>query len=159
MSQISQLSVSLSLSLSLHQPSLPVIRPLPSLPQFPVPQQPNCCLDALVTKAHFYHFVFFIFSCTRHKQRNGNVHEKAWRTLFTLLALVRMWLWWLWFAALAFAVQTYATLHTLEPYSSHVETVRSVWSWSAEIFEEHTHTQIPCFYREMRQIFKINCKS
>ena len=46
-------------------------------------------------------------------------------------------------------------LHTLEPHSSHVATLRSVWSWSAEIFEAHTHRQthrqaeIPCFCREM----------
>ena len=46
-------------------------------------------------------------------------------------------------------VQTNLTSHTLEPNSSHVETFRSVWSWSAEIFEERTHTQIPCFYKEM----------
>ena len=54
-------------------------------------------------------------------------------------------------------VQTNATLHTLEQCSSHIETLRSVWSWSAEIFEAHihrqtdTHTQaeIPFFYREI----------
>ena len=38
-------------------------------------------------------------------------------------------------------VQTNATLHTLKPRSSHVENLRSVWSWSAEIFEAHTDTQ------------------
>ena len=55
------------------------------------------------------------------------------------------------------AVQTNVMLHTLEPCSSHVENLRSVWSWSAEMFEAHIHRQtdrqtdrqIPCFYREM----------
>ena len=60
-------------------------------------------------------------------------------------------------------VQTNPTLYTLKPRSSHVENLRSVWSWSAEIFESHTHThthrhrhthththtQISCFDREM----------
>ena len=49
--------------------------------------------------------------------------------------------------------QTNPTLHTLKPRSSHVENLRSVWSWSAEIFEAHkdrqTDRQISCFYREM----------
>ena len=38
-----------------------------------------------------------------------------------------------------FVVQTNPMLHTLKPRSSHVENLRSVWAWSAEIFEEHTH--------------------
>ena len=39
------------------------------------------------------------------------------------------------------AVQTNVMLHTLEPCSSHVENLRSVWSWSAEMFEAHIHRQ------------------
>ena len=52
-------------------------------------------------------------------------------------------------------IQTNATLHALGPSSSHVESLRSVWSWSVEIFEAHIHapahrqTEIPCFYREI----------
>ena len=37
-------------------------------------------------------------------------------------------------------LSTLKTLHTLEP-RSHVETLRSVWSWSAEIFEAHIYRQ------------------
>ena len=92
------------------------------------------------------------------------------------LALVRMWLWWLSLTMLVelvnhlwnqlltvIIVQTHPTLHTLKQRSSHVENLRSVWSWSAEIFEAHTHrwtdrqtqrhthrhTEMSCFYREI----------
>ena len=41
--------------------------------------------------------------------------------------------------------------HTLKPCSRQVENLRSVWSWSADIWgtHTHTHTQISCFYREI----------
>ena len=40
-----------------------------------------------------------------------------------------------------FVVQTNLMLHTLKPHRSHVENLRSVWSWSAETFEAHIHRQ------------------
>ena len=46
-----------------------------------VPQQPNLLLaDTLVTKAHFYH----LFLHQTQSNCDGNVCEKAWRTLFTV---------------------------------------------------------------------------
>ena len=78
MSQISQLSVSLAVS---TRQALPVIHPPPSLPQLPVPQQPNLLLvDTFVTKSHWYHF----FLHQTQSKRDGNVRQKAWWTLFTL---------------------------------------------------------------------------
>ena len=57
MSQISQLSISLSLSPSLHRPPLPVIHLPPSLPQLPVPQQPNLLLGHFCDKSPFLLFL------------------------------------------------------------------------------------------------------
>ena len=52
-----------------------------------VPQQPNLLLaDTFVTKAHFYHF----FLHQTQSKRDGNVCEKAWRTLFTLSPVLDM---------------------------------------------------------------------
>ena len=53
MSQFSQLSI----SLSIHWPSLPVIHPPPSLPQLPVPQQPNLLLGDFRDKSPFLLFL------------------------------------------------------------------------------------------------------
>ena len=53
MSQISQLSI----SLSIHRPSLPVNHPPPSLPQLPVPQQPNLLLGHFRDKSLFLLFL------------------------------------------------------------------------------------------------------
>ena len=38
----------------------------------------TCCLDTFMTKARFYHFFL------HQSKRDGNVREKAWRTLFTV---------------------------------------------------------------------------
>ena len=46
---------------------------------FPFLNNQTCCLDTLVTKAHFYHF----FLHQTQSKRDGNVREKAWQTLFT----------------------------------------------------------------------------
>ena len=40
----------------------------------------TCCLDTFVTKARLYRF----FLHQTQSKRDGNVHEKVWRTLFTL---------------------------------------------------------------------------
>ena len=83
------------------------------------------------------------------------------------LALVHTWLWWLQWTMLAefvkhfwnnlftVSLHTNVTLHTLEPRSSLMETLRSVWSWSAEIFEAqiHTHTHT---HTHMRWAFLHN---
>ena len=83
MSQISQLSISLSVLLSLHWPSLLVIHPPPTLPQLPpFLNNRTCCLDTFVTKAHFFHFLLH----QTQSKPDGNVCEKAWQTLFTLSA-------------------------------------------------------------------------
>ena len=70
MSQISQLS-KLAISVAVGVPHT----------TFPVPRQPNLLLvDTFVTKARFYRF----FLHQTQSKRDGNVREKAWRTLFTL---------------------------------------------------------------------------
>ena len=53
----------------------------------PVPQQPNLLLvDTFVTKAHFYR----LFLHQTKSKRDSNVHEKVWRTLFTLSPVLDM---------------------------------------------------------------------
>ena len=46
----------------------------------------TCCLDTFVTKACFYRF----FLHQTQSKRDGNVREKAWRTLFTLSPVLDM---------------------------------------------------------------------
>ena len=99
MSQISQPSVSLLLSIICLRPSH----------NFLFLNNQTCCLDTFVTKACFYRF----FLHQTQSKRDGNVREKAWQTLFTLspvldvpvrlqwLALVGAWLWWLRWTMLA----------------------------------------------------------
>ena len=274
MSQISQLSI----SLSVHRPLLPVIHPPLSLPQLPVPQQPNLLLGHFRDKSLFLPFLLAPDTkqtCSRksvediiypksgfgrgsgpstrevgrertstnsdstrfQRQDASDASDESWQTLNFMqmsigattatanwgliwipkaekggnacclidlpmvalvasvaatgdcsdamwatrattgdfiafgvstqlrwgwgwalqwLVLVRTWLWWLRWTMLGgickvftklfvqgiIVVQTNATLHTLEPRSSHVESLRSVWSWSTEIFEaqKHIHT-------------------
>ena len=49
----------------------------------------TCCLDTFVTKARFYRF----FLHQTQSKRDGNVHEKAWRTLFAPLFVHRLGRW------------------------------------------------------------------
>ena len=70
-SQLSKLAISVAVCITAGVPHT----------TSPVPQQPNLLLaDTFVTKARFYHF----FLHQTQSKRDGNVREKARRTLFTL---------------------------------------------------------------------------
>ena len=69
-SQLSKLAISVAVCITAGVPHT----------TSPVPQQPNLLLaDTFMTKARFYHF----FLHRTQSKRDGNVHKKAWRTLFT----------------------------------------------------------------------------
>ena len=69
-SQLSNLTISVAVCITAGVPNK----------TSPVPLQPNLLLGHFVTKASFYRF----FLHQTQSKRDGNVHEKAWQTFFTL---------------------------------------------------------------------------